>query len=83
MLISYSCRALDIFRRLPPAGHLEQQQQGAGGGDFGGSSGERQGAGGPTSGAGRAVELFWVDLWLRCVPLEGEAQGFFAGLPAR
>ena len=26
-------------------------------------------------------ELFWVDRWLRCVPLEGEAQGFFAALP--
>lgn len=81
------CRALDIFRRLPPVDRLEQQQHGAGGpaaaGGLGGSSGERQGAGGPAAGLGRAVELFWVDLWLRCVPLEGEAQGFFAGLPAR
>lgn len=25
----------------------------------------------------------WLDCWLRCLPVEGEAQGFFAALPYR
>ncbi len=25
----------------------------------------------------------WVDRWLRCIPLDGEAQGFFSALPHR
>lgn len=25
----------------------------------------------------------WLDCWLRCLPLEGQAQGFFAALPHR
>ncbi|GFR44710.1 hypothetical protein Agub_g5710, partial [Astrephomene gubernaculifera] len=61
-------RALDVFKRLPPP--LQQP------------SSTPTPSPAPTPAAPAACsEVFWADQWLRCVPLEGEAQGFFAGLP--
>ncbi|GIL57412.1 hypothetical protein Vafri_12576, partial [Volvox africanus] len=73
-------RALAVFKGLPLPSEASA----------GGTSAAEAGGGASALGAAmsanprqphRPAELFWVDQWLRCIPLEGEAQGFFAGLP--
>ncbi|KXZ46648.1 hypothetical protein GPECTOR_41g612 [Gonium pectorale] len=75
-------RALDVFKGLPPPAAPLPRGPGNMAAETGGGGSAAQGTAQPALSAGGA-ELYWVDQWLRCVPLEGEAQGFFAGLPHR
>lgn len=95
IFISSNCRALSVFKELPLPGKPHEPEFAGGrrgsGSTWsdGGGGGLQPDAGSPALAVGqpnptrRPAQLFWVDQWLRCLPLEGEAQGFFAGLPHR
>ncbi len=57
---------------------VQQEDMAEDGSDQAQQAGAGAGAGGASSELAQVVK--WVDRWLRCLPLEGQVQGFFAPL---